>query len=160
MPVGTVLVITTRASKGLLRDVAFRMTSEEMDLNLTNTKSLVEAIAIFANGLESTLTTLQNTAAKKPEVVTITVADTPYTASWGQFIKVNAVGGAVTVNLPTAVGFAGQTIDVMKIDADGGIAVTTNPDVGETINGGANNSNSTQWQNNTFISDGTEVLIR
>lgn len=46
----------------------------------------------------------------------VTVAASPYTAEWGEFVLVDPTGG-VTVNMPTGVGHAGEAILVMNASA-------------------------------------------
>ncbi len=60
-------------------------------------------------------------------------ADTPYTVpSWGYHVDVDASGGAVTVNLPTAVGNGGALIEVAKTDSSVN-TVTIDANGAETI---------------------------
>lgn len=47
----------------------------------------------------------------------ITFADSPYTASWGDDLEVDATDGNVIVNLPTAVNRNGRMIWIAKIDS-------------------------------------------
>lgn len=92
-------------------------------------------------------------------VVAITSADSPYTVpGWNYLVLANATGGAITVNLPTAVGFGGRQIDVRKGDSSAN-AVTVDGNGGETINGAATKVLNVQYVDYTFRSDGTNVVI-
>ena len=80
------------------------------------------------------------------------VADTPYTAAAGDYtILANAVGGAMTVTLPSATG-SGRILNIKKIDASAS-TVTIDGFGAETIDGAATYVISTQWVNIT-IQDG------
>ena len=60
-------------------------------------------------------------------------ADSPYTVpAWGYVVEVDASGGNVTVNLPTAVGNLGGLIVVRKTDNSAN-TVTIDPNGAETI---------------------------
>jgi len=80
------------------------------------------------------------------------VADTPYTVLASDYtILVNAVGGAVVVNLPAATG-SGRILNIKKIDASA-YTVTVDGNGAETIDGAATYVISAQWVNIT-IQDG------
>lgn len=68
-------------------------------------------------------------------------------------LLVNATSGAVTITLPTAVGYAGLRFIVKKIDASGN-AVTIATTSAQTIDGAATVSLTAQWQVQEVISDG------
>lgn len=69
----------------------------------------------------------------------ITVADSPYTVDLltDDIVEVDSSGGVVTVNMPTATGNQGRTVDVVKVSVDVNI-VTITPAGGQTIQGQAN----------------------
>jgi hypothetical protein len=73
---------------------------------------------------------------------------------------VTTTGGAVEVDLPTAGSQAGKTIDILA--ATGATnSVTVDPNGSETINGsGTSLTLSSNYQNVTLISDGTNWVIR
>jgi hypothetical protein len=93
--------------------------------------------------------------------VTKAFADSPYTllaSDWT--VRVNAVGGAIIVNLPTAAAAFGTTpatgrvINVKKVDA--GVNTVTIEGAGaETIDGALNVVLTVQWQSVTLQSNGT-----
>ncbi len=92
-------------------------------------------------------------------IVAKAFADTPYTVpDWGYHIDVDASGGAVTVNLPTAVGNAGALIEVRKIDSSAN-AVTVDASGAQTINGAATHVIASQYASYSYRSDGTNVGI-
>ncbi|MDA8189572.1 MAG: hypothetical protein M0T85_15645 [Dehalococcoidales bacterium] len=93
------------------------------------------------------------------KVVSITYAQSPYTVpGWGYHVDVDASGGAVTVNLPTAVGNAGALIEVRKTDSSAN-AVTVDGAGTETINGATTRVIYAQYDSYSFRSDGTNVGI-
>lgn len=92
-------------------------------------------------------------------VVTKAVGDSPYTASVGEDVLVNASGGAVTVNLPTASGISGQSIYVKKQDSSGN-TVTIDGNSSETIDGSLTLVISVQYNGFELVSDGTNWYIR
>lgn len=70
----------------------------------------------------------------------------------------NAVGGAFTLTLPTAVSIAGRTYTLKKTDSSGN-TVTLATTGGQTIDGAASASLSSQYQYMTVASDGSNWMI-
>lgn len=92
-------------------------------------------------------------------IVTKAFADTGYIASVADYtILGDAVGGAVVLNLPTAVGISGKIYNFKKVDATGN-AVTVTPNGAETIDGAPNKALAVQWASVTLQSDGANWLI-
>ncbi len=92
-------------------------------------------------------------------VVSITNSDSPYTASTSNHtIQANATSGAITVNLPTAVGNGGRTYYIKKTDSSGN-AVTIDPNGAQTIDGSATVVLATQYANIFIESDGSNWTI-
>jgi hypothetical protein len=92
--------------------------------------------------------------ATPPAIHTITVADSPYTiteTSGTVLIRCNAVGGNITVNLPTAVSHTGL-YSIKKIDSSAN-TVTIDGDSVETIDGAANHVLTLQWESVTMLSN-------
>jgi len=90
----------------------------------------------------------------------VPVSSTPYnvTATTGHSIYlVDATGGAITINLPTAVSNTAR-IDIKKIDSSVN-AVTIDGDGGETIDGELTAVASLQYENITHISDNTNWMV-
>lgn len=88
--------------------------------------------------------------------ITKAFADTPYAVVAADYtILVNAVGGAVVVDLPAATG-SGRILNVKKIDASAN-TVTIDGNGAETIDGVATYVISAQWVNIT-IQDGAAGL--
>ncbi len=71
----------------------------------------------------------------------------------------NATAGAVTFNLPTAVGIEGRIYTMKKIDAVAN-ACTLDGSGAQTIDGAATLATSTQWARFTIISDGANWLVK
>ena len=90
--------------------------------------------------------------------VSIDNTDSPYTASINEFISCDASGGAITVNLPTAVGNAGIQISVCKKDSSS-FEITVNPNGSETINGDLTKDINFQWSTMVMQSDGSNWII-
>jgi hypothetical protein len=75
-------------------------------------------------------------------------------------VKVDPTAGIVMVNLPTAVGFAGQQLKVVSLtDMIGPPAVNIIPDGSETINGDPSKSLTTPRERMTLESDGANWLV-
>lgn len=87
-----------------------------------------------------------------------TVKDAEYTASWGETVPVDPTGGAVTINLPTAVGNAGRRITVKEVGGSTN-QITVDGHEDETIDGQATVASTTARNAMTFESDGSDVLI-
>jgi hypothetical protein len=96
-----------------------------------------------------------------PQVVLKDVDDTPYTAANREYVQVDCNSGAgspagVTVLLPAPV--TGMRINVMKIDATAQV-VTVDGNAGPLINGAATRPLGTQWQSETYYSNGTDWFV-
>jgi hypothetical protein len=69
------------------------------------------------DGVDSPVVDIAGLPKSVPTMVSITTAESPYTVpGWIYHVKVDASSGNITVNLPTAVGHEGESIDVIKID--------------------------------------------
>jgi hypothetical protein len=84
-------------------------------------------------------------------------ANTTLDASY-YMANVDAAGGAITITLPTAVGIAGQTFIVRRVNS-GANAVTVDGDGSETINGAATYSLTAQYQSVSIMSDGAGWMV-
>ncbi len=167
MPLSTTLTLTLRSDIGAYRDMNFRLTSEQLDTNWTNIKTAVEDMAGFCNDLETDITTLQGDVTTLQSdvteksviktVVSLVYADSPYDADWDTFIKCDCTGGAITVNIPTAVGNSGREITLIKTDVsvDSAKADANAP---ETINGVAYLEATSQYAVINIISDGANLF--
>jgi hypothetical protein len=79
-------------------------------------------------------------------IVNLTVAHTPYTVlAVDDTLRCNAVGGAITVNLPAATG-SGRILNIKKIDASAYV-VTVDGSGGETIDGATTKEIGSQYDN-------------
>lgn len=92
--------------------------------------------------------------------ITTTSAATYSATTYNTMYIVDSSSNAVEVNLPTASGQAGKTIDVLaKTGATN--AVTIDPNSSETINGSsASYVLNTNYANITLVSDGSNWVIR
>lgn len=94
------------------------------------------------------------------EINNITDTDSPYDVSVSAYrsvVIVDASTNAVTVNLPPAANWSGQTIIVKKTDNVNN--VTIQADGTETIDGSNTQTISTQYGSYMLISDGTDIHI-
>lgn len=93
-----------------------------------------------------------------PTPVVIGVGSSPYSASFGQWVLVDASGGPVTVTAPSSVGTDGESFTVNKTDASSN-GVTVAGSGGETINGSATELIEDQFASVQFASDGVNLRI-
>jgi len=100
---------------------------------------------------------LLENAAPRPH--TIVQKAVNYTALVNDYIFVDATTGDITITLPTAVGNEGYEINVTKKDStlNGVIVDTTSA---QTIIGELTQTTTTQYDNMTFISDGSDWFIK
>lgn len=101
---------------------------------------------------------IKNPGAISGNNITVTNADSPYTAQLGdQIILVDESGGAVTVTLPAPT-WEGESYTIKQIT--GGANNTTIDTAGsETIDGSASQSIAAQWGYYKVVSDGSDWLI-
>lgn len=86
---------------------------------------------------------------------TKTTANSPYTAlNTDDLIRINASGGAVTVNLPAAASNGGKQLIIKKIDSTVN-TVTIDANASELIDGALTVVIQDQWQSLTLVCDGT-----
>jgi len=89
----------------------------------------------------------------------VTAAMSPYTVQSGDYaLFCDCTAGAITVNLPTAVGNT-REIRIKKVDASAN-AVTIDPFGAQTIDGAATNTDlDVQYEAYTIQADGSNYLI-
>ena len=97
--------------------------------------------------------------ADKVGVNTITSKTTTYTAVILDYVLCDTSGGAFTVTLPTAIGVAGKEINVTKTTTDVN-AVTVDTSLTQTIIGEFTQTITKQYENVTFVSDGSNWLVK
>lgn len=98
--------------------------------------------------------TLTNVSALSYYAQTKAFADTPYTlVSECGYLRCNAVGGNMVVNLPLAIG-NGRLVSIKKIDASAN-TVTITPNGAETIDGAATYVLAAQWDVVQFVDAAT-----
>jgi len=91
------------------------------------------------------------------QVTQIAFADSPYTASWGEDLEVDTNGGAVTINLPTAVNSNGRKIVITQVSITADPDITITPNGAETINGLTTDTITSQWTSYIYKSNGTNI---
>lgn len=89
-------------------------------------------------------------------LVTVTSAQSPYTAAWGTLIIADASGGAITINMPAAGSNSGKQITVIKKDSSSNM-VTLDGNSSETICGQSTVKLSGANDSVQAFSDGTNV---
>lgn len=92
-------------------------------------------------------------------VVSKAVGDSPYSANIDEDVLVDASGGDVTINLPTAVGNTGQSIFVKKQDSSGNDVIIDGNST-ETIDGQLTLTINVQYDGYELMSNGTNWYIR
>lgn len=97
-----------------------------------------------------------NNQARANVITSVTNGMSPFTASWGQTIHANTTDGPITVEMPTAVGNTGESLEIIKIIDDANV-VTVDGNTTETINGSLTDTLDVQWESGVFKSDGTNV---
>lgn len=90
------------------------------------------------------------------DITPVVFADSPYTVlDTDQFLRVNASGGAITIQLPTAASFVNRSLYVVAKSVAGG-NVTIDGDASETINGATTKVLSAAYSGCRLTSDGSE----
>jgi len=82
-----------------------------------------------------------------------------YTAVLGDFVPVNTVGGAVTITLPTAVGGAGQRIQIKDTGSAGTNAITVAVTSAQTVDGTTPATIAVAKASRIFVSDGANWYV-
>lgn len=83
---------------------------------------------------------------------------TPYTAAIRETVKIDPSGGAVILNLPTAVGQAGNRIKIINVTTDV-TPITVTPFGGQLINGAPTYLMNTPRERLEVESDGTNWIV-
>lgn len=91
------------------------------------------------------------TGAFRPITATATLDDGDY------IVAADSTGGAITVNLPTAVGLTGKEYRI-KRTSSGANDVTIDPNASETVDGATTLTLSSQWDVARIVSDGANWL--
>lgn len=121
---------------------------EPNTVTITNANTTTVTFAVAQTGA-----CVVNGSGGNGRAVTTKVAT--FTATSSDWVLLcNAVGGAITANLPAAAtAGAGREYVVKKIDATAN-GCTLTPAGADTIDGAATLPNTTQWQSFTVVSDG------
>jgi hypothetical protein len=96
-------------------------------------------------------------ASSNVAVDTVTAATYTATASNG-VILASGAANAITITLPTAVGYTGKKLDIKKTDATAN-AITVSAVAAQTIDGATSKVITTQYQNITLVSDGANWFL-
>jgi len=92
--------------------------------------------------------------------IPVVVGASPYLATIQETVKVDADTGAITIQLPTAVGIAGQQLKVVSLsDTIGPPVCTLQPFGAETINSDPTKTITTPRERYTLESDGANWLV-
>lgn len=81
-----------------------------------------------------------------------------FTAVLGEFIRVDTSSGNVTASLPTAVGNAGRSVQIVKVTSDSN-KVIIDPFGSQTINGSTTQDLLVQWGTVRLVSDGANWIV-
>lgn len=103
--------------------------------------------------------TLQLVGSFSASIVTKVFADSPYTAlSTDYTILCDAVGGSMTINLPSSVGLSGRMYNIKKVDASAN-TVTIDANGGQLVDGAATKVITAQYESYTIQSDNANWSI-
>ena len=144
------------------------LTQEQQPLQLTNIMSYTSntiaglslttptAGAAAIDSLNDSLREIKRALQYSFTVASIDDGDSPYTAvETSSDILADATSGAITINLPAAVGISGRIYTIKKIDSSSN-AITIDGYGAELIDGAANNNEiDTQYDLLTLECDGT-----
>lgn len=142
-------VIMSRGDGSVVQNNTFTSTNAQVRLDIIgsvnqNLASYPSTHSGFTTGFFLPLT-LTNVAALAYYTKTKAVADSPYTLlSEDGYLRANAVGGNMTINLPAAVG-NGRLVSIKKIDSSAN-TVTIDGSGSETIDGATTYVLTTQYQ--------------
>jgi len=123
-----------------------------------------EQYRLFINSLTGLLSTMDDSGVVTALVSgfihnpTVLVGDSPYTSVVRETVKVDPTGGAIQIDLPTAVGIAGRRIKVVNVTVDL-TPITVTPDGIETINGFPDHVMNTPNERVAVESDGTNWIV-
>lgn len=147
-------VIMARGDGAVVQNNTFTSTNSQVRLDIIlsvnqNLANYPSTHSGFTTGF-LLLLGLTNVSALNYYAQTKAVADSPYTlVSEVGYLRCNAVGGAMTVNLPAAIG-NGRLVTIKKIDSSGN-AVTIDGSGSETIDGATTYTLAAQWDVVQFI---------
>lgn len=127
----------------------------KVNANATITDTNTANIATNALGISNLVTNLAAKADK--DVIVFKAID--YTAIINDYVLVTASTVDVTITLPTAVGVSGKQINITKIDSTA-FDVIVNTTLSQTIIGQLTQTISNQWSNATFVSTGTNWVVK
>jgi hypothetical protein len=140
----------------------FRVTAPGSIANTNNALTIAAAadnVPRVGIGMANAHSALQVGGSMAAKLSSIVFAASPYAAAEESVIIADATGGAIVVNLPTAVGISGRMYSVKKVDSSAN-AVDITPDGTEMIDG-VNAAVSITLQYSAFqvISDGANWWV-
>lgn len=144
-----------------LKESAAAKATAAGDIFVATALNALKRLAIGTPGQIPTVNDAGNDIAYRYQVTYVSkaFANSPYTVpEWCYHVDVDASGGAVTVNLPSAVNRAGALIEVRKTDGSAN-TVTVDANGAQTINGALTRVIYSQYDSYSFRSDGTNVGI-
>lgn len=118
----------------------------------------IEALSVTSAKLAANSVDTSKIASGVSGKYTIQSKTTTYTAVIGEYVKCSASGGAFTVTLPTAAGCDGESIKIKKTDS-GTNAITVSTTSSQTIDGASTFTIRSQYDSNTFTSDGSNWMV-
>lgn len=147
----TAPTLTSPVLNGTLSGTAF-LDEDTMTSNSATAVASQQSIKAY---VDSSVSATQDIA-----ITSITNADTPYTVlSTDYLILANTSGGAITVNLPTAVGITGKQYIIKYTDSGFANALTVDGNGSETIDGSTTTTLNTQGETLKIVSDGSNWEI-
>ncbi|MGV1006787.1 MAG: hypothetical protein ACOYEV_18940, partial [Candidatus Nanopelagicales bacterium] len=151
MPKATVHGGGTNVAGGLdkANEHYLRRYNETGDVDFSQARSF-----LLPSGIQESLDVVTN--AEQPWVpASVAAAQSPYVASTGQLIEVDATAGAVTVTLPTPT--AGHRLVIVKVDASAN-AVTLDAGA-STVDGAGTLALARRWASATIIGTGSTWVL-
>jgi len=127
------------------------------DVNEIKTKHNFNANLIDVN--TTAIATNVSDIALKANKHNIVIKSADYTAIINDYVLVSATTVDITITLPTAVGVGGQEINITKMDATA-FNIIVNTSASQTIIGNLTDTISKQWTNATFVSTGSNWVIK
>lgn len=127
------------------------------DVNEIKTKHNFNANLIDTNTTD--IATNVTNIALKANKHNIVIKSVDYTAIINDYILVSTPIENITITLPNAVDVGGQEINITKMDSTE-FDIIVNTSASQTIIGNLTETISTQWVNATFVSTGSNWVIK
>ena len=131
-------------------------TASELAVSTGSTPEKLTVQQIIDKAITDFGSVIPNGMGYKDQMVAIS---SNYTATINDFVLISTSTADITVTLPTAVGVSGQQINICKVDSNA-YDVIVDTTSSQTIIGSLTQTISNQWSNVTFVSDGTNWVIK